>query len=127
MGEIEERSRDLGLRDPGSDSAWSATEREILVHRMEQELEVQPRGTFKPSGGWVRAGSVKRRARKRATARVGDVTVDSTSPSAGSSTNAAGTSTATKSADEDSAEVRPWPGGRSTGRRTCPPPSAPPC
>ncbi|MCY1684172.1 hypothetical protein [Kocuria sp. SL71] len=70
-----------------------------------QELEVQPRGTFKPSGGWVKAGSVKRRARKPATARVGDVAVDSTSPSAGSSTNAAGTSTATKSADEDSAEV----------------------
>ncbi len=105
MGEIEERSRDLGLRDPGSDSAWSTTEREILVHRMEQELEVQPRGTFKPSGRWVRAGSVKRRARKRATAHVGDVAVDSTSPSAGSSTNAAGTSTATKSADEDSAEA----------------------
>ena len=70
-----------------------------------QELEVQPRGTFKPSGGWVKAGSVKRRARKPATARVGDVAVDSTSPSAGSSMNAAGTSTATKSADEDSAEV----------------------
>ena len=70
-----------------------------------QELEVQPRGTFKPSGGWVKAGTVKRRARKPATARVGDVAVDSTSPSAGSSTNAAGTSTATKSADEDSAEV----------------------
>ena len=70
-----------------------------------QELEVQPRGTFKPSGGWVMAGSVKRRARKPATARVGDVAVDSTSPSAGSPTNAAGTSTATKSADEDSAEV----------------------
>ncbi|EME37653.1 hypothetical protein C884_01027 [Kocuria palustris PEL] len=70
-----------------------------------QELEVQPRGTFKPSGGWVKAGSVKRRARRPATARVGDVAVDSTSPSAGSSTNAAGTSTATKSADEDSAEV----------------------
>lgn len=70
-----------------------------------QELEVQPRGTFKPSGGWVKAGTVKRRARKPATARVGDVAVDSTSPSAESSTNAAGTSTATKSADEDSAEV----------------------
>lgn len=48
---------------------------------------------------------MKRRARKPATPRVGDVAVDSTSPSAGSSTNAAGTSTATKSADEDSAEV----------------------
>lgn len=48
---------------------------------------------------------MKRRARKPATARVGDVAVDSTSPSAGSPTNAAGTSTATKSADEDSAEV----------------------
>uniref|UniRef100_UPI0028D05A06 hypothetical protein n=1 Tax=Kocuria palustris TaxID=71999 RepID=UPI0028D05A06 len=70
-----------------------------------QELEVQPRGTFKPSGGWVKAGTVKRRARKPATARVGDVAVDSTSPSAGSPTNAAGTSTATKSTDEDSAEV----------------------
>lgn len=123
---------DLGLRDPGADSsviayavevdsvvrrrrstgrtyriaiAWTATERAILVHRMEQELEAQPRGSFKPSSGWVKTGSVQRRARKPATVRVGDVAVDSTSPSAGSSAGASGSAPTRTSADEDSAEV----------------------
>lgn len=96
--------KDLGLLEPSTDSAviayaadidpsvrrtrssgrtyriavaWSATEREILVHRLEQELEARTQGGFRPSGSWVKTGSVKRRARKPASKRVGDVPVDS--------------------------------------------------